>query len=872
MNRILKVSQRSEERFSREWAFRLCREVEKWEADGFLVATERSSEVLRQLAETLVYCDKHDELTFDSVMEHDLMNTFERIITNAETPRSVVVHVLDCIYITLQNLTRVSSVYLLCSNNHINRIIAVGVDDKADDEFVSTYISFIKTMALRLNADTVQFFFDSDTKAFPLFDHAVKLTDSNDSMVRTAARQIVVSVIQLEDTAVQRFLSDCLEEVFTLVVDSINSHLNEVGKSFPLYQDCTTRSNLPTVLDLRGILTVTENIVDDLYYLNDLCSGPLPCTGQLVLRTVEERFVIPLRIIVEREVERGPFTSESTAGTGGSGGLPLQAVHGSTALAFLARWMGVNDVPQIRQCVEKHFTQVKSVDPLDALFCKHPSATQGSKNLLCRILVSSHVGMHAGAVLLLAVLSTNTKAGSLELPKSVPFSMPESLEQFFFMQTPYQQSGKPGCGGRLSETAAARFPAVATYLQRVGCATDATSDGYIPALLSSLYTQIYQTCHSSPRALYMTVVEIRRRLQNLPNYEQLTEAWYIETMKLAQARLLALMSSYTQAMMHETKPPSEMDSVLSLSRQACWAFTTGLHLQDPYELVFLELKRAWEAASAEQLQDVSRAHDPRDVSFWIPPYPLLPNTHDPTEVRDVLYNQWQRCVADAVPLTRRAAATEEESSRAPYLCWILLRRLFGSLSKLESATRADPCDTAVQNALDCLRTPTVPTTTLEYHRDQPPLWFRCETVAEWRADPSASRSADTVTPGTSLYLTTHISELLIVHPPERNETCDRESALCQRNVAFSMDLCYTRAVMVLEDGFRVALRCLHPGHEVEVHVVFCSRYESHVAVGFINEEADRIRQKGASLCCGLLNFKSALVDRTHVVAATSPHV
>jgi len=51
------------------------------------------------------------------------------------------------------------SVYYLLSNNHINDLIVHGFDF-GDEELVAYYVSFLKTLSLKLNENTLHFFFN----------------------------------------------------------------------------------------------------------------------------------------------------------------------------------------------------------------------------------------------------------------------------------------------------------------------------------------------------------------------------------------------------------------------------------------------------------------------------------------------------------------------------------------------------------------------------------------------------------------------------------------------------------------------------------------------------------------------------------------
>lgn len=58
-----------------------------------------------------------------------------------------------------QNVTKQMSLYYLLSNNHINDLI-VHPFDFSDEETLAYYASFLKALSLKLNQNTLQFFFN----------------------------------------------------------------------------------------------------------------------------------------------------------------------------------------------------------------------------------------------------------------------------------------------------------------------------------------------------------------------------------------------------------------------------------------------------------------------------------------------------------------------------------------------------------------------------------------------------------------------------------------------------------------------------------------------------------------------------------------
>ena len=87
------------------------------------------------------------------------------------------------------------SIDYLLSNNHVNSII-VHKFDFSDEEVMAYYISFLKTLSLKLNPHTIHFFFNEHTNDFPLYTEAIKFFNHNEKMVRIAVRTLTLNVFR----------------------------------------------------------------------------------------------------------------------------------------------------------------------------------------------------------------------------------------------------------------------------------------------------------------------------------------------------------------------------------------------------------------------------------------------------------------------------------------------------------------------------------------------------------------------------------------------------------------------------------------------------------------------------------------------------
>ena len=77
-----------------------------------------------------------------------------------------------------------------------------------DEELVDTLVSFLKSLALQIDAETVKLFTNSKSNNFPLLAVTCKLYNHQETMVRNAARIILLTIFKLNDPFINRLTTD----------------------------------------------------------------------------------------------------------------------------------------------------------------------------------------------------------------------------------------------------------------------------------------------------------------------------------------------------------------------------------------------------------------------------------------------------------------------------------------------------------------------------------------------------------------------------------------------------------------------------------------------------------------------------------------
>ncbi|XP_077490133.1 C-type lectin domain containing ema isoform X4 [Amblyomma americanum] len=261
-------------------------------------------ETLRSIAEILIWGDQNDSTVFDFFLEKNMLSFFLKIMKQ-KCGRYVCVQLLQTLNILFENIRNETSLYYLLSNNHVNSII-VHKFDFSDEEVMAYYISFLKTLSLKLNNHTIHFFYNewdstedamenldsqpltcTHTNDFPLYTEAIKFFNHNESMVRIAVRTLTLNVFKVEDRAMLKFIRDrTAAPYFSNLVYFIGKHVLELD-------NCVMHAEHGNSTRLSDL--VAEHL-DHLHYVNDILCLRIEALNAVLTDHLLNRLLVPLYV------------------------------------------------------------------------------------------------------------------------------------------------------------------------------------------------------------------------------------------------------------------------------------------------------------------------------------------------------------------------------------------------------------------------------------------------------------------------------------------------------------------------------------------------------------------------------------------------
>nr|CAB3231606.1 protein CLEC16A-like [Phallusia mammillata] len=243
-------------------------------------------EALRSMSEILIWGDQNDSSVFEFYLEKNMFLFFLNILQQ-NSGNYVCVQLLQTLNILFENLQHETSLYYLLSNNHVNDVICHKFDF-SDEEVMAYYISFLKTLSLRLNEHTIHFFYNEHTDDFALYTEGIKFFNHSETMVRIAVRTLTLNVYKVNDHAMLRFIQDkTAAPYFSNLVWFIAEHVRQV--------DACVRANVNHQQSDRLRDIVAEHL-DHLHYLNDIVTLENNMLNKVLIDHLLHRLFFPLYV------------------------------------------------------------------------------------------------------------------------------------------------------------------------------------------------------------------------------------------------------------------------------------------------------------------------------------------------------------------------------------------------------------------------------------------------------------------------------------------------------------------------------------------------------------------------------------------------
>ena len=170
--------------------------------------------------------------------------------------------------------------------NIIDKIISLS-SSKNNDEFLTYQINFMKSLSLKINIDTIKYFYDCNINQFPILTKAFSLYNHKDPLVRNVVKSIFLAIIKIDEPNLRNFMAAFPNNLYypnlifglkTTILKLCEIDLGD-ERNKNLYEDLQKQHDI---------------LIDSILYLSDLLSLNIENINYILINSLLNEILFPL--------------------------------------------------------------------------------------------------------------------------------------------------------------------------------------------------------------------------------------------------------------------------------------------------------------------------------------------------------------------------------------------------------------------------------------------------------------------------------------------------------------------------------------------------------------------------------------------------
>ena len=220
-----------------------------------------------------------DLVVFDTFYNLGFMSEFLNL-SNQDNYK-INLQLIKTLSFLLINIKNKTALYFLCSNNLLNKIISKDYS-KYDDEFLSYYVNFLKSLSLLLDDTFIQLFYMEEYNSFPLVENILKYYNHKDSMIRNVVKNTIMTILRLKNKKIEEYFCKLPSILYFL---KIIYHFKEI--CIQIKEQISNKNN-------KKATYLFDDLYDEMIYIDDLLNLKIEKISFIIINYMFYFFIIPV--------------------------------------------------------------------------------------------------------------------------------------------------------------------------------------------------------------------------------------------------------------------------------------------------------------------------------------------------------------------------------------------------------------------------------------------------------------------------------------------------------------------------------------------------------------------------------------------------
>ena len=253
-------------------------------------------DIIQLIFDYLIYGDtKGDQSFFETFCELDFMSEF--IKASKSKQNEILLQIIKSMSALILTVNNKRSLFYIFSKNFINKLITNDEIRNSNEDFLSFYVNFLKSLSMKIDSTTIQLFYQKDKESFPLLENAMKFYNNDDSMIRNVVKNIFLKFAKLSkeyEPLKNYFINLPMIKYFCYFacrLTDMTMQLNYLA-GYTFFYKYNNFKNY--VFNYERFKLFHDDLVDEILYIQDLLSINDEKISSIILNSLLYYFICPL--------------------------------------------------------------------------------------------------------------------------------------------------------------------------------------------------------------------------------------------------------------------------------------------------------------------------------------------------------------------------------------------------------------------------------------------------------------------------------------------------------------------------------------------------------------------------------------------------
>jgi len=231
------------------------------------------------ITEHLISGDRNDSRIFE--LFGSLNFIYDIVTLMSKKNKDINIQIIKFFSVLFTNLSDKHINYFIFNCDFINQQINA-LNESINPDYLYYYISFVKSLILKINTRTIEYFYHGRSYSFPLLGNCLKFYNHPDSMISNTARNIFLVILKIKHPP-------CIEYICNLPM-----------LTYFVFLSCRLRDEIRT-LNKKIIkkkeeecAILIEDIINDIMYIEDIFSINIEKINYILINCIFHYLIIPV--------------------------------------------------------------------------------------------------------------------------------------------------------------------------------------------------------------------------------------------------------------------------------------------------------------------------------------------------------------------------------------------------------------------------------------------------------------------------------------------------------------------------------------------------------------------------------------------------